>query len=183
MDLQLTGKNFEINSSTRDYVVKKLKRLTRYINDIEEMKVEITEENTRMPKDRYTVQITLISKGNILRGEERASAINLAIDKAVKLLARQIMRFKGRLIKKGRGATAEQAKEDAMGKYEQTEALQKIVRIKKFPVKPMSTEAAAEQMELLSHDFYLFTNSKTGKLNLIYRRKAGNYGLIEPEIK
>jgi putative sigma-54 modulation protein len=183
MDLQLTGKNFEINSSVREYVGKKLKRLTRYINDIEEIKVEITEENTRMPKDRCTVQITLISKGNILRGEERASDINLAIDKAVKLLARQIRRFKGRLIKKGRGAIAEQAKEEAIGKYEQMETPQKIVRVKKFPVKPMSTEEAAEQMELLSHDFYLFTDARTGRLNLIYRRKAGNYGLIEPEVK
>ena len=183
MDLQLTGKNFEINSSIREYIVKKIKRLTRYINDIEEIKVELTEENTRMPKDRYTVQITLVSKRNILRGEERASDINLAIDKAVKLLARQIRRFKGRLIKKGRGATAEQAKEEAIGKYEEVEDLQQIVRIKKFPVKPMSVEEAAQQMELLSHDFYLFTSAKTGKLNLIYRRKAGNYGLIEPEVK
>jgi putative sigma-54 modulation protein len=183
MDLQLTGKNFEINSSVREYVGKKIKRLTRYINDIEEMKVEITEENTRMPKDRYTVQITLVSKRNILRGEERASDINLAIDKSVKLLARQIRRFKGRLIKKGRGAVAEHAKEEAKEKLEQIDDLQRIVRIKKFPVKPMSAEEAAEQMELLNHDFYLFTNAKTGKLNLIYRRKAGNYGLIEPEVK
>lgn len=183
MDLQLSGKNFEINQSIRDYVEKKLKRLTRYLTGIEDIKVEITEENTRMPKDRYTVQITLNSKGNILRGEERASATNLAIDKAIKLLARQIRRFKGRLIRKGRGATAEQAREDAIEKFEQMETLQKIVRIKKFPVKPMSTEEAAEQMELLSHDFYLFTNAKSGKLNLIYRRKAGNYGLIEPEVK
>jgi putative sigma-54 modulation protein len=183
MDVQLTGKNFEMNSSVREYVGKKIKRLTRYFNDIEEMKVEITEENTRMPKDRYTVQITLVSKRNILRGEERASDINLAIDKAVKLLARQIRRFKGRLIRKGRGITAEQAKEEAIGKYEQIGDLQQIVRVKKFTVKPMSTEEAAEQMELLSHDFYLFANAKTGKLNLIYRRKAGNYGLIEPEVK
>jgi putative sigma-54 modulation protein len=181
MDLQLSGKNFEITSSIRDYVVKKLNRLTRYINGIEEIKVEITEENTRMPKDRYTVQITLNSKGNILRGEERASNINLAIDKAVKLLARQVRRFKEKLIKKGRDSIVDMVKEDKTDKYGRLVISEKIVRMKRFPIKAMSTEEAAEQMELLSHDFYLFTNASTGKLNLLYRRKAGNYGVIEPE--
>jgi putative sigma-54 modulation protein len=182
MDLQLSGKNIEITPVIRDYVVKKLNRLPRYLNGIEDIKVEITEENTRMPKDRFTVQITLNSKGNILRGEERASNINLSIDKAVKLLARQIRRFKGRLIKKGRGAGIEQVKESATDKYEGIPTSERIVRFKKFAVKPMTVEDAAEQMELLGHDFYLFTNASTKKLNLLYRRKAGNYGLIEPEV-
>jgi putative sigma-54 modulation protein len=181
MDLQLSGKNTEISPAIRDYVEKKLNRLTRYLTGIEEIKAEITEEKTRMPKDRFTVQITLNSRGNILRSEERASNINLATDKVVKLLARQIRRFKGRLVKKGRGGTVEAVQENA--KYEQMDAIQKIVRVKKFPVKSLSTEEAAEQMELLSHDFFLFANASTGKLNLLYRRKAGNYGVIEPEME
>jgi putative sigma-54 modulation protein len=98
------------------------------------------------------------------------------------LLARQIRRFKGRLIKKGRGAPVQQVKKDNLERYEGKDIRQKIVRIKKFPVMSMSVGEAADQMELLSHDFFLFVNKESGRLNLLYRRKAGNYGVIEPEV-
>lgn len=181
MDLKLTGKNLVISKPIREYVEKKLKILLRYLTSIEEIRVEITEEKSaRLPKDRYTAQITLINKGNILRGEEKASNINLAIDKATKLLSHQIRRYKGKLITKGRTISIEDSKENEPGKRDITKVKSAIVRVKRFPVDAMPMELAAERMELLSHDFFLFINIDSGVLNLIYRRKAGGYGVIEP---
>jgi putative sigma-54 modulation protein len=182
MELQLSGKNVEITQQIRDYVTRKLKRLNRYLTDIKDVKIEILQENTRLPKDRYRTQITLISRGSILRSEERASNINLSIDKVVKILARQIHQFKGRLIKRGRGTNIPQEQEKTVEEYRTRDASHRVVRIKRFPVKSMSVDEAIDQMELLSHDFYLFVNEDSDALNLVYRRKAGNYGIIEPQI-
>jgi putative sigma-54 modulation protein len=183
MDFQVFGKNIEITPQIEDYVQKKTERLTRYLPQIDEAKVEITESKTKSPDDRVTVQITVRSKGSLLRAEEKDANVNPAIDKVVDTLARQISRYKGKFVKKGKGGSiGEKIAEAEENAQNQKEVVPEIVRVKRFFVKSLSVDEAAEQMELLGHDFFLFLNNDSGVINVLYRRKDGNYGLIEPEL-
>jgi putative sigma-54 modulation protein len=181
MDLKIYGKNVEITPEIRDYVQKKMDKLSRFLPNMGETKVEIVEEQTKSPKDKFTVQITVRGKGSLLRGEERAAGINLGVDAVTDVLARQITKYKGKFVKKGHGTPAQLEPAEPAAKKAKNR-LPELVRVKRFLVKSMSTEEAAEQMELTSHDFFLFIKDDTRELNLLYRRKDGNYGLIEPEL-
>jgi putative sigma-54 modulation protein len=185
MELQVIGKNLEISQSTRDYVQRKMNRLVRYLPGIDDAKVEIRREKTKSPEHRFTVQITVRNRGMLLRAEERGINANAAIDMVVEVLARQIKRYKGKASdRKDKGVSIARQ----MGSVEVPEAGKKratsgeLVKIKRFIVKSMTVEESTEQMELLGHDFFLFANDENGELNLIYRRKDGNYGLIVPEL-
>lgn len=180
MDLQILGKNIEITDAIQNYAQKKMDRLSRYLSEISEAKIEVTEEKTRSPQDRYTAQITIRNKGHLLRAEERAPNINLAMDAVTDVLAGQIKKFKDKFSPKGKGNNIGQQIQEPSGKAPGF-SLPSIVKNKRFIVKSMSIEEAEEQMELLSHDFFLFINEDSQALNLLYRRKDGNYGLIEPE--
>jgi putative sigma-54 modulation protein len=182
MELQISSKNMELSQDIRDYVQKKIGKLARYLPNITEGKVEIHEESTRSPQYRFTAQATLNSKGILLRGEERGEGIRVAVDAVADVLARQIERHKGKLHEKGRGAslTRQSAASADMPDRETHEAWPKVVKVKRFAIKPMSIAEAAEQMELLGHSFFVFINADNDALSLLYRRDDGNYGLIEP---
>jgi len=183
MELKVTGKNIELTPQLREYIEKKLGKLSRHLPDILEAKVEVSEEKTRSPQTRYVIQVTINSNGTILRGEERGDDFFVAIDKVADVMDRQIERFKGRRsIRKGVMPTVRNPDTLVQPAPEAEEDVGRIVKIKKFVVKPMTIDEAIEQMELLGHDFFLFLNSDGGRLNLLYRRKDKNYGLIEPEI-
>lgn len=184
MELQILGKNVEIAPVIENYVRKKIGKLTRYLSNIAEAKVEISRENTKSPQNRFTVQVTLNTKGVLLRGEERGENVQTAIDAVAEVLERQIERYKGKLYDKGRGVSLARqtvASEGIVGN-EDTAVWPRVVRVKRFAIKPMSVDEAAEQMELLGHSFFLFVNPESGALSLLYRRTDGNYGLIEPEL-
>jgi len=184
MKVEIIHKNFDGSDAVLSYVRKKVAKLSRYLPDLGEAKVELSEENTKSPKDRFGVQITVNTKGTLLRAEERRDSIQAAVDAAVEVIARQIKRFKGKRYDKGRGVSVTRG---VMG-FEGTVAKQrvrsgpKVVKMKKFLTKVMSIEEASEQMELLGHDFFLFVSEESGSLSLLYRRRDGNYGLIEPEL-
>jgi putative sigma-54 modulation protein len=182
MELQIFSKNIEIPPDIQSYVQKKIGKLAHYLPNITEAKVEIHEQNTKSPQHRYTAQVTLNSKGTILRGEERGEGVRAAVDAVAEVLERQIERYKGKLQDKGRGLSlARQPEEDAVVEKDSRD-LPRVVRLKRFAVKPMSVREASEQMELLGHSFFLFVNSDNDRLCLLYRRNDGNYGLIEPEL-
>jgi len=184
MKVEIVHKNFEGSEDVLAYVRKKVAKLSRYLPNLDEAKVEIREENTKSPKDRFGVQITVNTKGTLLRAEERRDNIQAAADAAVEVIARQIKRFKGKRYDKGRGISVARG----VSGVEETAAKQrvrsgpKVVKTKKFLTKEMSIEEASEQMELLGHDFFLFVNEESSSLSLLYRRRDGNYGLIEPEL-
>lgn len=188
MELQIFSKNVVLSPSVESYVRLKLQKLLRHMPTIADGKVEIVKEKAKSPDHRYNVQVTLTSGGMLLRSEERARTVRLAVDGAVKTLDRQIERYKGRLYEKGRGLSPirdhstykEMAEEGAEDEY--GEGLPKIVKVKRFAIKPMSVDEAVEQMELLGHAFFLFVNSETSSVSLLYRRNDGNYGLIVPEL-
>ena len=179
MELQITGKNIDLLPAVRRYIERKLGKLSRRLPNIIDSKVEVSEEKTGSPQQRFVVRVTLDSGGTLLHGEERGEDLFTAIDKVAAIMKRQIEHHKGKLYEKGRGSSF------ARGEFSEeaeTPPPRRVVKVKRFAVKPMSVAEATDQMELLGHDFFLFFNADTGELNLLYRRKDGNYGLIEPEL-
>jgi len=181
MGLQITGKNIELSPTVRSYIKRKLGKFSRHLPNIIESEVEITEEETKSPQQHFVVQVTVNSNGTLLRGEERGEDILIAVDKVVAIMNRQIEHYKGKLYKKGRGSSF--AKGEFTQEVETAPPPKRVIKVKRFAIKPMSVDEAIDQMELLGHDFFLFFNADTEELNLLYRRKDGNYGLIEPELE
>jgi len=180
MELQIIAKNnVEVSETLKAYIEKKIGKLDRYLPTISEGKVEISREGAKQPEQRFTVQVTLDSKGVLIRAQEKSKDIRTAIDKVVNVLSKRIERYKGKLYYKGRGISL--ARQGAAIEAEEIEAPKRVVKTKRFLVKPMPVDEAISQMELLGHDFFLFIDADTERLNLLYRRKDGNYGLIEPE--
>ena len=187
MELVIKGKHLEVEEAAQEYIRNKINKLERHLPDIGEVKVEVSQEMTKAVESRYVVQVTLNSHGTLLRGEERASNIPAAVDSVVDVLNRRIERFKSKLYRSKRRRTPPPQKQLAAGLTEPEEEAaveepREIVRVKRFPVKPMSPEEAVDQMELLSHNFFIFFNSENERFSLLYRRSDGNYGLIEPEL-
>ena len=180
MELQITGINMELTPRARRHVELKLGKLNRHLPLIIESKVEISEEQTRSPKQHFLVRVTVSGKGAVFHGEERGNDLFKAIDKVAATMTRQLEHYKGKLYEKGRGNSL--ARGEFSESVEAAKPARKVVKTKRFAVKPMSAAEATEQMELLGHDFFLFFNADGEELNLLYRRKDGNYGLIEPEL-
>ena len=184
MELVIKAKNMEVEKAAQEYIRTKLNKLERHLPDIAQVKVELVQEMTKSAENRFVAQVTINSHGTLLRGEERASTIYAAIDIVVDVLNRQIERFKDKLYRSRRRISpfrrelaAEEMQEE---RVEESES--KIVKVKRFPVKPMTPEEAVDQMELLSHDFFIFFNPESNRFAVLYRRGDGNYGLIEPEL-
>lgn len=191
MQLVLKGKNFVISDRIRNYVEKKIGKLDRYLPDIDEARIEITQEKTKSAKDRNVVQVTLRTNGTILRAEDRSEAIYASIDSVVDKIHRQIVRYKGKRIDRWHGNTKKQQRQivEELPVLEQEvldaiaeEQGRKIVRVKRFMINPMTDEEAVEQMELLGHNFFVFYNANLGRVNVVYRRADNNYGLLDPEV-
>ena len=180
MKLQIVAKNnVEVSEALEAYVEKKIGKLDRYLPSISEGKVEISREGAKLPEQRFTVQVTLDSKGVLIRAQEKSKDIRAAIDKVTDVLSKRVERYKGKLYDKGRGTSF--ARQGAAIEAGQITAPRRVVRSKRFLVKPMPVDEAVSQMELLGHDFFLFMDADTERLNLLYRREDGDYGLIEPE--
>ena len=190
MQLVLKGKNFIISDRIREYVEKKISKFDRYLPDIDETRVEITEEKTKSAKDSKVVQITLRANGTILRAEERGEAIYACIDAVAEKMHRQIVRYKGKRIDRWQGQTNRRRNDYSVMPELDPEVLdalaeegeRKIVRTKRFTAHPMNQDEAVEQMELLGHDFFVFYNAELGRINVLYRRADNNYGLLDPEL-
>ena len=180
MKLQIIAKNnVEVSETIQAYVEKKVGKLGRYLPTIDEGKVEISREGAKLPEQRFTVQVTLDSRGVLIRAQEKSKDMRTAIDKVVNVLSKRIERYKGKLYDKSRGVSF--TRQGAAIEAEEIEAPKRVVKTKRFLVKPMPVDEAISQMELLGHDFFLFIDADTERLNLLYRRDDGNYGLIEPE--
>jgi len=182
MELQLSGTNIEIKSEVQLYVERKLGKINKHLPDIIDTKVEISEEKTKSPQERYLVRVTVNSGIGraVFHGEERAEDLFKAVDKVVVVMSRQLEKRKGKLYDKGRGNPL------ARGKFNQaelTEVERRVVKTKRFLIEPMSLEEAIGRMEQLGHSFFLFFDADADGVRLLYRRNDGNYGLIEPELR
>jgi len=185
MQFLVTGKNLEVTDWMRSYVEKKFEKFDRYLPAIDEIRIELSMEPTKSAQHRYVCQVTVHSnKGAILRAEERASDMRDAIDEVTEKMYSQLVRYKGKRWERGRGeaAEAELPVVEEEEEEEEEEGAPLIVRRKQFTVSPMDEVEAVEQMELLGHDFFVFYNADTAGINVVYRRKDGNYGLLQPDL-
>jgi putative sigma-54 modulation protein len=188
LEVEIYGRNMEVTERITDYVQKKVTKLDRYLNGVEEARVDLAYvKSARSAADRQVAQITVRGRGIILRSEERADDIYSALDTALEKLQRQMERYKGKRHRgRGDGRTAADVVPAATVEVEETETVESapvIARRKHFIITPMDENEALEQMILLGHeDFFVFYNVKTNAVNILYRRRDGTYGLIEPEI-
>lgn len=174
MKFIVVGRNLEITESLRSMVTKKLGKIEKFFSPDTEAHVTMS-----LQKNKHILEVTIPFNGIVLRAEERNEDMYYAIDKVVDILERQILRNKTKLGKRIREVAFKN--ENYKHEDEIIEEEFEIVRTKKFAIKPMVVEEAILQMNLLGHEFFVFMNGETKKTNVVYKRKDGNYGLIEPE--
>ena len=183
--IETVARNMRLTDNTRDYVEKKAAKLERYLQEIDEIRVELSHiKSARSALDRQVAQITVHGKGFLLRSEERADDIHAAFDAALDKMQRQVDRYKGKHYHgRGDGRSASDVVEEELPVDETGELLPLIARRKKFIVLPMNEDEAVEQMRLLGHDnFFVFFNAEQNSIQVLYRRRNGSYGLIEPVV-
>ena len=175
MKIIISGKNIDVTARLRSAVESKLGKLEKYFTADTEVFVTLNVE-----KDRQKIEVTIPVKGNIIRSEQTSNDMYVSIDLVEEIIERQLRKYKTKLI----------AQKQSVGNFqpsylenddEEDEEV-RIVRTKRFDIKPMYPEDACVQMELLGHNFYVFCNAETDQVNVVYRRKGNTYGLIEPEV-
>ncbi|NLG32293.1 MAG: ribosome-associated translation inhibitor RaiA [Syntrophomonadaceae bacterium] len=178
MKFDIRGKNIEITGALRDYTTKRLSKLEKYIEDVKEAQVSLSVENKI-----HKIEVTIPLNGMILRGEEKSDDMYSSIDLVEEKLEKQIEKYRTRLFRNNRATGLKKVIVDdpnqKPGSVELAERF-KIVRTKKFAMKPMDEEEAIMQMNLLGHNFFMFFNAESNEVNVVYKRKDGDYGLIEP---
>lgn len=178
MQVIIKGKNIELTEALRDHARQKVSKIEKLDLGFKEIEVKLVVEKNPSIQDNQIAELTLFGNSRILRATERDRDMYIAIDKAVSKLQRQIKKFHGKQIDRT------QAQESALRTApvvppETMESMPVIVKEKSIALKPMTPEEAALQMEMLGHDFFVFTNADTDNTNVVYRRKDGNYGLID----
>lgn len=179
MKITVSGKNMEITGALKDAVERKLSKLERYFNPNVEAQVTLrVEKNKSMQKSKQVIEVTIPFNGILLRGEEANEDMYTSIDLVIDKLERQIRKQKTRLERRNHGDSLRYQYIPEMEEAAKDEL--KVVKTKRFAVKPMSTEEAILQMELLGHSFFVFRDSESEEVNVVYKRRDGDYGLIEP---
>ena len=174
MKFIISGKNIDVTDSLRTAVEDKLSKLEKYFTSETEVHVTLGVE-----KDRQKIEVTIPVKGNIIRSEQVSNDMYVSIDLVEEIIERQLKRYKNRLVDQKQSASY--FKKEFIEKEYMDEEEIKIIRTKKFDIKPMYPEDACIQMELLGHNFFVFCNAETDQVNVVYKRKGNTYGLIEPE--
>ena len=183
MKFIISGKNIEVTSGLRDTIEQKLGKLERYFTPETEIIVTLSVE-----KERQKIEVTIPVKGNIIRSEQTSNDMYVSIDLVEEIIERQLRKYKNKLVARSQGHPAASSsgnnfkKEFFESEEESSEDDEiRIVKTKKFGVKPMFPEDACIQMDLLGHNFFVFCNAETDEVNVVYKRKDGAFGLIEPE--
>lgn len=176
MRFTITGRNLDITDGLRSAVENKLGKLEKYFDKDVSVNVTLSVE-----KERQKIEVTIPVKGSIIRSEQTSSDMYVSIDLVEEVIERQLKKYKNKIIESKQNASSTFTQDYIDNEYEE-EAEIKIVRSKRFGIKPMDPEEACIQMELLGHNFYVFSNAETGEVNVVYKRKGNTYGLIEPEL-
>ncbi len=174
MKFIILGKNIEVTPGLRSAVEEKIGKLERYFNPQTEVHVTLSVE-----KERQKIEVTIPVKGNIIRSEQVSNDMYVSIDLVEEVIERQLKKYKNKIIAQKQSASF--FKQDFIEKEYMDEEEIRIIRTKKFDIKPMYPEDACIQMELLGHSFFVFCNAETDQVNVVYKRKGNTYGLIEPE--
>ncbi|MBS7009336.1 ribosome hibernation-promoting factor, HPF/YfiA family [Anaerostipes sp.] len=175
MNFIISGKNIEVTEGIKAAVEEKLGRLDKYLTDDIDIIVTLS-----VQKERQKIEVTIPMKGHIIRAEQDSADMYVSIDLVIDILERQIRRYKTRLMSKKYESAG--LKQEFIDKDEDVDDDEiRIIRSKKFAIKPMDVEEACIQMDLLGHNFFVFRNADTFEVNVVYKRKGSTYGLIEPE--
>jgi len=178
--LQVKGKNVDVTDSLKDYALQKLGKLEKHLNDAARLELELHVEKNPSISQNQVAEATVWTKGPVLRARESSSDMKASIDQLVEKLERQAQRYRD---KRRRGPTRGNHDQGVEGTpVVPSEEAPVIVKTKQFAVKPMIPEEAVLQLELIGHDFFVFQNADTNDVNVVYRRRDGNYGLIEPRV-
>ena len=175
MRITITGRNIELTAGIKEAVEEKLSKLEKYFKPDTDVNVTLSVE-----KERQKIEVTIPVKGNIIRSEQVSDDMYVSIDLVEEVIERQLRKYKNKLIDKHQEGGSFQS-EFMAEEAEVDDGEIKIVRTKRFGMKPMFPEDACVQMELLGHNFFVFSNAETDEVNVVYKRKDGTYGLIEPE--
>jgi putative sigma-54 modulation protein len=183
--VEIFGREMKVDSDLQDYVLKKASKLDRYMDGVEEARVDLSyRKAARAADDRYKAQITLRGKGFVLRSEERTDQVHSAFDAALDKMQRQLERYKGKHYR-GKGNAASLSKQEMaeVAVIEEDQPADEIARRKKFVLLPMDVTEAIEQMRLLGHEeFFVFYNMDASCVSVLYKRGDGTYGLIDTEM-
>lgn len=169
----ISGKNMDVSESLKEAIYEKIGKLEKYFNPDAEVTVTLSVE-----RSRQKIEVTIPVKGSIIRAEQVSDDMYVSLDLVEDIIERQMRKYKTKLANKMH-ATANFA--PAYFEEDVEDEQIKIVRTKRFAMKPMDIEEACVQMELLGHNFFVFTNAETDEVNVVYKRKGNTYGLIEPE--
>ncbi len=175
MQLSVKARNLEITPALRAYAEEKLSRLTRYLENIMRLDVVLS-----VAKHRQIAEVTLRVRDMTIRAEEEGDDLYSSIDLVVEKLERQILRYKERIMAHAARGGTRGTRGDTVAPVAEEEP--RVVKTKRFAVKPAGVDEAILQMNLLGHNFYVFRNAMTEEVNVVYRRRDGHYGLIEPEV-
>ncbi|MBO4374494.1 MAG: ribosome-associated translation inhibitor RaiA [Lachnospiraceae bacterium] len=175
MNYVIVGKNIDVTPGLKQAVEEKIGKLEKYFAPDTEIHVTLSVE-----KDRHKIEVTIPVKGSIIRSEQVSNDMYVSIDLVEEIIERQLKKYKTKIIDKEQGASQTFKQEYIEREYQDEDEI-KIVRSKRFGIKPMYPEDACVQMELLGHNFYVFRNAETEEVNVVYKRKGNTYGLIEPE--
>lgn len=175
MQYIISGRNIDVTEGLKAAVYEKIGKLERYFTPETEVHVTLSVE-----KERQKIEITIPMKGNIVRAEQVSSDMYVSIDLVEEIIERQLRKYKNKLVDQ------QQAAESLSKAFIEEDAGEddeiKIIRSKRFAIKPMDPEEACLQMDLLGHNFYVFRNAATDEVNVVYKRKGNTFGLIEPEV-
>lgn len=174
MRYKITGRNINVTPGLKEAVEEKIGKLERYFNQDTEALITLSVE-----KDRQKIEVTIPVKGHIIRAEQESNDMYVSIDLVEEIIERQLKKYKNKIVDKKQNAVAF-SELFMQEEYEADDEI-KIMKVKKFAMKPMDPEEACIQMELLGHSFYVFLNSETDQVTVVYKRKGNTYGLIEPE--
>jgi putative sigma-54 modulation protein len=178
MRLQVKGRNLEVSDSIRSYAEEKLRKLDRQLHELTRVELELAVERNPSISANQIAEATIWTKGPVLRAREASGDMRASIDQLTEKLLRQVEHYRDRRSRRpSRGNGVPSGGVPVI----REESEPQIVKSKQFPVKPMTAEEAVLQLELVGHDFFVFQNADSGEVNVVYRRKDGGYGLIEPQ--
>jgi putative sigma-54 modulation protein len=181
MHLQVKGKNVEVSPAIRSYAEEKLGKLERQLADPTRVELELAVERNPSIADKIVAEATIWTKGPVLRATERSTDMRASIDLLTDKLERQVTRYRQKRRRRHRDAERNGAGQiEGLTMATDEEGGPVIVKTKQFTMHPMSAEEAVLQLELVGHDFFVFRHEDTGEINVVYRRRDGDYGLIEP---
>ena len=178
MNFIISGKNIDVTPGLKSCIEQKLGKLERYFTPETEIIVTLSVE-----KERQKIEVTIPVKGHIIRSEQSSNDMYVSIDLVEEVIERQLRKYKNKLVARNQeGINFKQEFFESEDTSSEDDEI-KIIRTKRFGIKPMFPEDACIQMDLLGHDFYVFFNAETEEVNVVYKRKNGTFGLIEPEFQ